>query len=119
LTGLAKEADLTLADVSRLIGRIRGLQGAHFFSSITMRSVSPFSQKLWTEAAADVRPDVRNVDESYKVRSDMRFAIFKAFKDAGIVIPFPQRDLHIQSDGTPVSGCVAKGQDAAASDGAS
>jgi len=44
-----------------------------------------------------------NVDDIYEVRSDLRFAIFKAFKDAGIEIPFPQRDLHIRSDGTPVS----------------
>ncbi|MGB5524317.1 MAG: hypothetical protein WBM96_17245 [Polyangiales bacterium] len=47
------------------------------------------------------RAYTRNIDDSYTVRSDLRFAIFKAFKDAGIVIPFPQRDLHIQANDTP------------------
>jgi small-conductance mechanosensitive channel len=32
-----------------------------------------------------------------KVASDLYFAIFEAFKSAGIEIPFPQRDLHIRS----------------------
>lgn len=32
-----------------------------------------------------------------KVASDLYFAIFEAFKEAGIEIPFPQRDLHVRS----------------------
>ncbi len=32
-----------------------------------------------------------------KVASDLYFAIFTAFKEAGIELPFPQRDLHIRS----------------------
>lgn len=35
------------------------------------------------------------------VRSDINIAIWRAFKQAGIVIPYPQRDLHIVG-GTPV-----------------
>jgi small-conductance mechanosensitive channel len=31
------------------------------------------------------------------VRSDINLAIWRSFKDAGIVIPYPQRDLHIRS----------------------
>ncbi len=31
------------------------------------------------------------------VRSDINLAIWRAFKDASIVIPYPQRDLHIRS----------------------
>jgi small-conductance mechanosensitive channel len=31
------------------------------------------------------------------VRSDINLAIWRAFKHAGIIIPFPQRDLHIRS----------------------
>jgi len=31
------------------------------------------------------------------VRSEINLAIWRAFKEAGIVIPFPQRDLHIHS----------------------
>jgi len=31
------------------------------------------------------------------LRSSLYFAIFRAFRDAGIEIPFPQRDLHVRS----------------------
>jgi len=31
------------------------------------------------------------------VRSDLNLAIWRAFKPAGIVIPYPQRDLHIRT----------------------
>ncbi|HEY9099773.1 MAG TPA: mechanosensitive ion channel domain-containing protein [Thiobacillus sp.] len=31
-----------------------------------------------------------------KVKSDINIAIWRAFKEAGIVIPYPQRDLHIR-----------------------
>lgn len=34
------------------------------------------------------------------LRSDLNFAIFEAFRDEGIEIPFPQRDVHIR-DGNP------------------
>ena len=37
-----------------------------------------------------------------RVRSDLYFAIFESFKQAGIEIPFPQRDLHIRS-GMPLA----------------
>lgn len=40
----------------------------------------------------------KEVDKA-KVRSDLNFAIFRALKQAGIEIPFPQRDLRIRSDG--------------------
>lgn len=32
----------------------------------------------------------------YAIKSDYYFKLFKAFKDAGIEIPYPQRDLHIR-----------------------
>jgi len=34
---------------------------------------------------------------SGSVRSDINLAIWRAFKDAGITIPYPQRDVHIKS----------------------
>ena len=40
--------------------------------------------------------DVRSTPRR-KVRSDLYFAIFEALAQAGIEIPFPQRDLHIRS----------------------
>ena len=43
-------------------------------------------------------------DEIFNVASDIRFAIDQAFRDAGIVIPFPQRDVHMQpADGSQES----------------
>ena len=38
------------------------------------------------------------------VRSDINVAIWRAFRDAGIVIPYPQRDLHIRSGLAPLLG---------------
>ena len=45
----------------------------------------------------DLRVFVRDVDYRLSVKSDLLFAIYKAFKEADIEIPFPQRDLHIRS----------------------
>jgi small-conductance mechanosensitive channel len=36
------------------------------------------------------------------VASDLRFAIDDAFREAGIEIPFPQRDLHVRSGGETI-----------------
>jgi small-conductance mechanosensitive channel len=30
------------------------------------------------------------------IRSDINLAIWRGFKEAGITIPFPQRDLHLK-----------------------
>ena len=40
--------------------------------------------------------DVRHTPRR-KVRSNLYFVIFEALAEAGIEIPFPQRDLHIRS----------------------
>jgi small-conductance mechanosensitive channel len=44
---------------------------------------------------------IKDIDVGATSRSDLHFAIFKALKEAGIEIPFPQRDLHIKSDAAP------------------
>jgi len=47
------------------------------------------------------RPDrrffLREIDQRLRVSSDMHFAIQKAFAEAGIQIPYPQRDLHFRN----------------------
>ena len=43
-----------------------------------------------------LRAYISNVDQSLSVRSDLRFAIFAAFREAGIEIPFPQRDINFR-----------------------
>ena len=39
--------------------------------------------------------EVRNLSERKRVESDMRFRIDHLFRDAGIVIAYPQRDIHL------------------------
>jgi len=48
----------------------------------------------------ELRAYIGNYANALIIRSALRFAIFKALKDAGIEIPFPQRNLHIRSDDT-------------------
>ncbi len=47
--------------------------------------------------AFELRCYIRNIDERVQVISDLNFAIDRAFREAGIEIPFPQRDLHLRS----------------------
>ncbi|NNC98163.1 MAG: mechanosensitive ion channel family protein, partial [Gammaproteobacteria bacterium] len=41
---------------------------------------------------------IKNIDQRFDIISDLNFAIDKIFRENGIEIPFPQRDLHIKSD---------------------
>lgn len=43
-----------------------------------------------------LRGYIADCGKSLGVRSDLRFAIFKRLKEAGIEIPFPQRDINIK-----------------------
>jgi len=49
----------------------------------------------------ELRVFVHNIDDRLSVISDLNFAIDRAFREAGIEIPFPQRDLHIR-DWSPI-----------------
>ena len=44
----------------------------------------------------ELRGYLRDINISLTVRTELRVAIFKKLKEAGIEIPFPQRDLHIK-----------------------
>jgi len=44
----------------------------------------------------ELRCHIQNIDERLGVISDMNFAIDAAFRENGIEIPFPQRDLHLR-----------------------
>jgi len=48
-----------------------------------------FSLGIWSSSHVD-KPEI--------IKSEIYFAVFKKFKKNGIVIPFPQRDVHIKSD---------------------
>jgi small-conductance mechanosensitive channel len=60
-----------------------------------------FELLLWINVK-EVQPE--------RVRSDLYFALFRALKEAGIEIPFPQRDIHIRSSEVfiPVQGDCPK-----------
>jgi potassium-dependent mechanosensitive channel len=66
---------------------------------------SPILAKPWVLFRAfgdssldfELRCYIREVDHRLTVISDMNFEIDKAFKQAGIEIPFPQRDVHLIS----------------------
>ncbi|MCK4676199.1 MAG: mechanosensitive ion channel family protein, partial [Gammaproteobacteria bacterium] len=45
----------------------------------------------------ELRVFLHNVDSRLGIVSDINFAIDKAFREEGIEIPFPQRDLHVKS----------------------
>ena len=45
----------------------------------------------------ELRCRINRIDRRFTVQSDINFALDSAFREAGINIPFPQRDLHIIS----------------------
>lgn len=45
----------------------------------------------------ELRVRVQRIDSRFAVLSDLNFSIDKAFREVGITVPFPQRDLHIVS----------------------
>jgi small-conductance mechanosensitive channel/uncharacterized protein YndB with AHSA1/START domain len=45
----------------------------------------------------ELRVRITRIERRFSVISDLNFAIDKAFREDGITIPFPQRDLHIVS----------------------
>ncbi|PCI07602.1 MAG: hypothetical protein COB77_04310 [Gammaproteobacteria bacterium] len=45
----------------------------------------------------ELRVFLHNVDSRLSIISELNFAIDKAFREQGIEIPFPQRDLHVKS----------------------
>ena len=45
----------------------------------------------------ELRIWIHRIEKRFDVTSGVNFAIDKAFREHGIVIPFPQRDLHVKS----------------------
>jgi small-conductance mechanosensitive channel len=57
-----------------------------------------FELRIWT---------VQQVQTPIRLKSDLYFAIFSAFREKGIELPFPQRDLHLRSIPELVSSALA------------
>ncbi|HEX5778882.1 MAG TPA: DUF3772 domain-containing protein [Xanthobacteraceae bacterium] len=51
----------------------------------------------------ELQGSVIDVNQRAAVTSDLHFAIFRTFRDAGIEIPYPQRDIHIRTAPSPDS----------------
>ena len=45
----------------------------------------------------ELRCFIRSIDKKAQVFSDLCFAINATFKEKGIEIPFPQRDVHVKA----------------------
>ena len=56
-----------------------------------------FELRVWT---------IQQVQTPTRLKSDLYFAIFEAFRREAIEIPFPQRDLHIRSISEPLSAAL-------------
>jgi small-conductance mechanosensitive channel len=67
---------------------------------LVVRYPEPFV--VWQDFGAssldfDIRAYLRDISKGLQVKTDLRYAIFKAFKEQGIEIPFPQQDINIKS----------------------
>ncbi len=58
-----------------------------------------FELLVWVDVKETVWP---------RIRSDVNFAVFRRFREAGVSIPFPQRDLHVRSVAPEVLEAVAR-----------
>ncbi len=45
----------------------------------------------------EIRAYLADISQGLTVRTELRFAIFKAFAEAGVEIPFPQQDIYVKS----------------------
>jgi small-conductance mechanosensitive channel len=57
-----------------------------------------FALRVWTETRAH---------SPLVLKSDLYFALFAKFGEAGVELPFPQRDLHLRSSDVPLGALAA------------
>jgi len=65
----------------------------------------------------ELRTYIGTIDHIVAVRHELNKAIDAAFREAGIEIPFPQRDLHVRSIDVPLPGLAPRDQGAAGDGG--
>lgn len=86
-TDLDKVVDILTKVVNSQSGIMRNPEPTIIFTGFGDSSLN-FSIRFWT-----------HFNDGLMIKSDIGIAIDKAFKQAGIEIPFPQRDLHIIQKG--------------------
>ena len=67
---------------------------------LVVRYPEPFV--VWMDFGAssldfELRAFISDIAKGLQVRTDLRYAIFKAFRERGVEIPFPQQDIHIRT----------------------
>lgn len=67
---------------------------------LVVRYPEPFV--VWMDFGAssldfELRAFISDIARGLQVRTDLRFAIFRAFRERGVEIPFPQQDIHIKT----------------------
>ena len=62
----------------------------------------------------EIRFFLADVMTQLAIQNDIRFAIFERFKEEGIAIPFPQRDLHLRTGGMAQNAAKPKSKPRAA-----
>ena len=85
------------ADSERVAQILREIGSAH---PMALRYPAPFVYFAgFGDSALDfeLRVMIRDVNSMLSVRSDLHHAIHKRFREEGLEIPFPQRDLNIRS----------------------
>ncbi len=80
-----KEILLHVADVNEHV--LQKPAPSVFFDEFADSSLN-FTLAVWTSS---------HTDKTRPLKSELNFSIFQKFKEKGIEIPFPQRDIHIKS----------------------
>ena len=84
-------------DIEKVLQILEGVAQNH---SDVLKEPAPWAMfSGFGESSLDfeLRAWVGSIDSRYKVKSDLGKAIDRRFKEEGIEIPFPQRDLHLRS----------------------
>ncbi len=115
LTNRQRRIDITVGvaygtDPKRVIKLLTEVGGAH---PLVARDPAP--ETLMTDFGTDalnfsVRVWTDDYDQWLRIRSDVTVAITEALTAAKITIPFPQRDLHLQSIDPAVAGILQRGE---------
>jgi len=95
------------------------------FNHDSVITQSPILPKPWVlvrqfgDSSIDfeLRCFIRDIDRRLRVMSDLYFEIDKAFRAAGIEIPFPQRDVHLIPPDEPAGSQEKAGQKTGEDDG--
>ena len=89
------------SDVKKVINILLGVATNHEGVMKDHPGISPpkvlFRQFGDSALEFELRCFIRQIDSMLDITSDLNIAIDKKFREAGITIPFPQRDIHVKT----------------------